>query len=72
MRCIFLVLKSEFSSLSNDVKKKGGQGGFEPPTSRTQSENHTPRPLALIGELNLEGFEPPTFGSGIRRAAIAP
>ena len=53
-------------------KKEGGQGGFEPPTSRTQSENHTPRPLALNGELNLEGFEPPTFGSGIRRAAIAP
>ena len=71
MRCIFLVLKSQFSSLSND-KKKGGQGGFEPPTSRTQSENHTPRPLALMCELNLEGFEPPTFGSGIRRAAIAP
>ena len=53
-------------------EKKGGQGGFEPPTSRTQSENHTPRPLALMCELNLEGFEPPTFGSGIRRATIAP
>ena len=56
----------------DDDHKKGGQGGFEPPTSRTQSENHTPRPLALVCELNLEGFEPPTFGSGIRRAAIAP
>ena len=53
-------------------EKRGGQGGFEPPTSRTQSENHTPRPLALMCELNLEGFEPPTFGSGIRRATIAP
>ena len=31
-------------------EKKGGQGGFEPPTSRTQSENHTPRPLALVTE----------------------
>ena len=53
-------------------EKIGGQGGFEPPTSRTQSENHTPRPLALMCKLNLEGFEPPTFGSGIRRATIAP
>ena len=34
--------------MKSDVDhKKGGQGGFEPPTSRTQSENHTPRPLAL-------------------------
>ena len=65
--------RQNFINIESDVDhKKGGQGGFEPPTSRTQSENHTPRPLALNGELNLEGFEPPTFGSGIRRAAIAP
>ena len=70
-----LLFVTKLHSLSGRrmfFEKKGGQGGFEPPTSRTQSENHTPRPLALNGELNLEGFEPPTFGSGIRRATIAP
>ena len=38
-------------------KKKGGQGGFEPPTSRTQSENHTPRPLALVNRNEAKGID---------------
>ena len=68
----YFIVCHQITSLRMFFEKKGGQGGFEPPTSRTQSENHTPRPLALMCELNLEGFEPPTFGSGIRRATIAP
>ena len=55
-----------------EFTKKGGQGGFEPPTSRTQSENHTPRPLALTSEArgirtpNLRVWNPTRY-----RCAIA-
>ena len=42
-------------------KKKGGQGGFEPPTSRTQSENHTPRPLALVKINEARGIRTPSL-----------
>ena len=44
--------------------KERGQGGLEPPTSRTRSENHTSRPLALaVTEQKIlePGIEPGTY-----------
>ena len=54
--------------------KSGGDGRIELPTSPTQTENHATRPITHFSweNMRLEGFEPPTFGSGIQRAAIAP
>ena len=48
-----LSVTTESFSFSNwktfrSKQKKRGQEGFEPPTSRTQSENHTPRPLSHV------------------------
>ena len=45
-------------------KTKRGQGGLEPPTSRTRSENHTSRPLAhaalaQLGERQTEDLKVP-------------
>ena len=38
------------ASCCHQTRAKRGQGGIEPPTSRTRSENHTTRPLALALE----------------------
>ena len=38
------------------------------PKARIIPLDHWP----FITQMKLEGFEPPTFGSGIRRATVAP
>ena len=51
------------ASCCHQTRAKRGQGGIEPPTSRTRSENHTTRPLAHVLEkiqkvATSAGFEP--------------
>ena len=52
-------------------KKKGAKGDSNPrplaPKARIIPLDHWP-----FLHVKLEGFEPPTFGSGIRRATVAP
>ena len=55
----------------SEKKKKGAKGDSNPrplaPKARIIPLDHWP---AI--DVKLEGFEPPTFGSGIRRATVAP
>ena len=55
---------TKIMSRGGNQKTKRGQGGLEPPTSRTRSENHTSRPLAhaalaQLGERQTEDLKVP-------------
>ncbi len=66
--CVFFFFGSKTNS-----KRRGPRGIRTPDLSHPKRESypyvdHWP----LLTEMKLEGFEPPTFGSGIRRLAIRP
>mgnify|MGYP007011237169 CR=1 FL=1 len=42
------IITTRLMTLGLMHSKERGQGGLEPPTSRTRSENHTSRPLAHL------------------------
>ena len=61
---------------TDQIKKKKKKNLIATTWDRTRDLSVNSRPLCQRSsgglEVNPEGFEPPTFGSGIRRAAVAP